>query len=111
MLVFDGFHKSNEESGRGYESPLEVVFTPKGQNADSFILEKASLSQNKKDIRIVTNDTGLTRQAKTLGAIVQTNHDFMQYLGSKKKPKEEKNVSESVKNKERLQKIFEDRLK
>lgn len=109
MLVFDGFHRSDEESGRGYESPLEIVFTPKGLNADSFILEKITLTQNRKDIRVVTNDAGLTRQAKTLGAIVLKNQAFIDYLKAKKKTEPEKNIVESPKNKERLQKIFENR--
>lgn len=110
MLVFDGFHRGDEESGRGYESPLEIVFTPKGLNADSFILEKITLTKNRKDIRVVTNDAGLTRQARSLGAHVQKNQAFVDYLKAKKKTAPEKNTVDSAKNKERLQKIFEDRL-
>ncbi len=110
MLVFDGFHRGNEESGRGYESPLEIVFTPKGQSADAFILEKVELTKNRKDVRVVTNDEGLTRQARSLGAQVQTNHAFVKYLASKKKILPEKKSVDTPKNKERLQKIFEDLL-
>lgn len=113
MLVFDGFHRRDEESGRGYESPLEIIYSPKGQNADSFILEQITLAKNPKDIKVVTNDAGLTRQARALGAHVQMNHAFIQYLGkvrSKRKKVAEKNIVESQKTKERLQKIFEDRL-
>lgn len=109
MLVFDGSHRNDEESGRGYQSPLEVVFTPKGQNADSFILEKVSLTQNRKDVRIVTTDAGLTRQARSLGAHVMKNLSFLSYLEQKKKKPLEKKMVDSQKNKNRLQKIFEDR--
>ncbi len=107
MLVFDGFHREDEESGRGYESPLEVVFTPKGLNADSFILEQVTLAKNSKDVKVVTNDAGLTRQARALGAHVQTNHIFIAYLKGKKKSPPEKLMIESKKNKDRLQEIFE----
>jgi predicted RNA-binding protein with PIN domain len=110
MLVFDGSHRNDEESGRGYQSPLEVVFTPKGQNADSFILEKVSLTQNRKDVRVVTSDAGLTRQARSLGAHVMKNHSFLSYLEQKKKRPPEKKMFDNHQNRNRLQKIFEDRF-
>ncbi|MFI5343152.1 MAG: NYN domain-containing protein [Chlamydiales bacterium] len=116
MLVFDGFHRSEEESGRGYESPLEIIFSPKGQNADSFILEQIALAKNPKDIKVVTNDAGLTRQARASGAHVLTNTAFLEYLKkahskATRAKSHEKDITESPKSKERLQKIFEDRFR
>lgn len=112
LLVFDGFHRQDEESGRGYESPLEIMYSPKGQTADSFIVEQISLSKNPKDVKVVTNDAGLTRRARSLGAHVQKNHEFLKVLEKgKKKGNNEKDVAESPRAKDRLQKIFEDRYR
>lgn len=111
MLIFDGAHRRDEESGVSYKSPLEIVYTPKGQNADSFIVEVLSLSKNPKQITVVTNDKGLTRHARSMHAPVQTNQEFIQFLQKKNnQPKKEKIITETSQNLERLEKIFEKRL-
>lgn len=111
MLIFDGAHRKEEESGLSYKSPLEIVYTPKGQNADSFIVEILSLSKNPKQITVVTNDKGLTRHARSMHAPVLTNQAFIQFLQKKgQKSVREKNIADSPKNIERLQNIFESRL-
>lgn len=109
LLIFDGSHRRDEISGRTYRSPLEIVYTPKGQNADSYILELIELAKNPKDITLVTNDSGLKRAARSLRAHVQSNENFIVFL-SKSSPKKEKCSQESPKNIERLLKIFESRF-
>ncbi len=107
VLVFDGAHRREEESGRGYQSPLEIVYTPKGQTADSAILEILTLSSNPKEITLVTRDKGLIRQARAKGCHVQSPQQFVQFLEKRKqKPQEEKQVKETKQNIERLLKIF-----
>lgn len=109
-LVFDGAHIRDEESGLSYPSPLVVAFAPKGQSADEYIVEKLELSKNPKIITVITNDRGLQRHAKALGAKIQSNHDFIAYLKKKKKTKSLIEPKDSPKNIERLQKIFEKKL-
>ena len=56
MLVFDGAHRRDEESGLSYPSPLIVAYAPKGQSADEYIIEKLEISKNPKIITVITND-------------------------------------------------------
>ncbi len=108
LLVFDGSHKRDEESGLGYKSPLEIAYTPKGQNADSYIVEKLTLSKNPKEITVVTNDKGLERHARAQKAHVQTSQSFIQFLEKKSQKKtKEKNFKETPFHLNRLLKIFE----
>ncbi len=110
LLIFDGSHKRDEESGRNYQSPLEIIYTPKGQTADCFILEKIELTKNRKAITVITNDAGLKRQARAFGAHVQGSDAFIEWI-QKKTPTKEKEFKESPKNIEKLLKIFEDRFR
>ena len=108
MLIFDGSHRREEESGRSYQSPLEIIYTPKGQNADSFMIEHIECAKNPKDMTLVSNDAGLRRQARSLGAHVQTNQDFVTFLHKPSHTvKGEKPQMETPKNIERLLKLFE----
>ncbi len=110
LLIFDGFHRKEEESGRSYKSPLEIIYTPKDQNADSFIVEKIQLSKNPKEFVLVTNDAGLKRHARALGSRVQPAQEFLLSL-EKTAPgtNQEKPRKETTKNIERLLKIFEEK--
>lgn len=108
ILVFDGAHRRDEESGRSYKSPLEIMYTPKGQNADSFLIEQIRLSKNPKECTLITNDAGLKRHAKALSASVQKTKDFILFLEKASKQKDrEKPDRETAKNIERLLKLFE----
>ena len=111
-LIFDGSHKRDEESGRVYRSPLTIIYTPKGQSADAYIIEKIEQTKNPKEITVVTLDGGLTRQAKGLQAHVQKPLSFIQFLQKKsEKPVAEKNFKETKRNIDILLKIFEDRFR
>jgi predicted RNA-binding protein with PIN domain len=111
MLVFDGAHKRDEESGLSYPSPLIVAYAPKGQSADEYIVEKLEISKNPKQITVVTNDKGLARHAKSAGAKVQINDEFIFWLHKKKKKTNSTESKDTQQNLDRLLKIFEDRLK
>jgi predicted RNA-binding protein with PIN domain len=112
-LVFDGAHRREEESGFSYPSPLEVVYTPKGQSADSFIVEQLGSLKSCKCVTVITNDTGLRRHAQSAGAKTQSNEAFLQWLLKKerkntKKPKALKETDFQI---QRLTEIFEERMK
>ncbi len=112
-VVFDGSHKRGEESGLSYPSPLIVAYSPKGQSADEYIVEKIELASQPKTITVVTNDRGLIQHVRSLGAKVQSNSEFIHALlsRSKKKSKKKNEPEDSKENIERLLKIFEKRLK
>lgn len=111
MLVFDGAHQRDEESGLSYPSPLIVAYSPKGQTADEYIVEQIQQSRNPKNLTVVTNDRSLIRHVRSLGAQVLSNAEFVQRLKKKKKKggvvKEPKETEHQI---ERLRKIFEKRL-
>jgi predicted RNA-binding protein with PIN domain len=110
-LIFDGAHKRDEESGRSYSNPLEIIYTPKGQNADSYLIEKIRMLKNPKEATLVTNDQGLIRQANVCKAHVQSIEKFIQFLDKKsKKPTDRKLEKETPHNLSRLLKIFLSRL-
>lgn len=112
ILVFDGRVRRGEESGRSYPSPLEVVYTPKGQSADHFIIERIEASENPRQITVVTNDKGLIANSRPFGTKTIGNAEFIEWLlGRKKKNAAQKShIADSKKNIERLLTIFEKRL-
>jgi predicted RNA-binding protein with PIN domain len=110
-LVFDGAHRRDEESGLSYPSPLIVAYAPKGQTADNYIVEHLERAPNAKEITVVTNDRGLSLHARSAGAKVQPNDDFIAWLYKKKKSTKTRDVKETPANIDRLLKIFEERLK
>lgn len=112
ILIFDGSHRADEESGKRYVGSLEIVFTHSGQSADAFIVQEIEQAKNPKEITVVTNDQGIKRHAKAMQAHVKSCHSFIRFLEKKsEKPLEEKrNPRDSQKNFNRLLKAFEDRL-
>lgn len=112
-LVFDGSHRRGEESGLSYPSPLIVAYTPKGQSADAYIVDKIHESPHPKTLLVVTNDKGLTLHSRSAGAKTQTNSEFLDSLlhRSKKKKTKAAEPKETQENIDRLLRIFEDRLK
>lgn len=111
MLVFDGAHRRDEESGLTYSSPLIIAYAPKGQTADEYIVHQIELAKNSKLITVITNDKGLARHAKSAGANVQGNDEFIEWLHKKKKKTSKVEPKETQANIDRLLKIFEDRMK
>lgn len=109
-LVFDGAHRRDEESGLSYPSPLTVAYAPKGQSADDYIIERIELAKNPKQITVITNDRGLIRHARALGAKTESTHTFLTKLHRPKKSKSTQEMKDSPENIERLLKIFEKKL-
>jgi predicted RNA-binding protein with PIN domain len=110
LLVFDGAHRRGDESGLAYRSPLTIAFAPKGQSADEYICEYLD-SHSPKQTIVVTDDRGLARHARSYGAQIQTNEEFLLWLYKKKAKRETKTPQDTPHNIARLQKIFEERLR
>jgi len=111
-LVFDGARKHDEESGISYAPPLEIVYTPKGQTADEYIVEKVSRENKEKQFTVVTNDRGLKSHCSAVGTKVLLNLDFLKWLQKKTEKNSKKPFpKESQANLDRLLKIFEERVK
>jgi predicted RNA-binding protein with PIN domain len=113
ILVFDGRVHRDEESGRAYRSPLDIIYTPKGQSADQYIVERIETSENPRQITVVTNDRALFTNARVLGAKTTRNAEFIQWLMNRKKkntgvPKPD--ITETRYNIDRLLVVFEKRL-
>lgn len=113
VLVFDGKIRRDEESGRNYAAPLEICYTPYGESADAYILHYLEKEKKRGCITVVTNDRGIIANAHSLGAKTMSPAELMQRLSKpgKKMKLPPKEISESQKNRDRLQKIFEERLK
>lgn len=113
-LVFDGDRYRDEESGLFYSSPLEIVYSSKGQTADAYILEKLEIRNKKEQFTVITNDRGLIANCRPLGAKIISTYDFIKWLleKSKKKKKAEKPTRTETKHDlDRLLQIFEKKLK
>jgi predicted RNA-binding protein with PIN domain len=111
IIVFDGVHRKDEESGISYSSPLIIAYAPKGQSADEYIIEQIEFSKNPKQITVITNDKGLTLHAKYAGAKVEKNAEFIQWLQKSKRKTTKFEPKETQQNIDRLLKIFEEKLK
>jgi predicted RNA-binding protein with PIN domain len=113
ILIFD----SNPNHARNYPtkkklSQVEVAYSPIDMEADLYILEYLSLLKTPSRIRLVTSDRALAKEAKNLKIESIDSLDFFNLLkkaGTKKEAinKDLKPTSESKKELERLQKIFE----
>ena len=113
-LIFDGSRCRDEENGISYPSPLEVVYTPKGQTADNYIIEKIETSKKQDQFTVVTNDRGLIANCRPLGAKIISNADLIRWLQKKNKRKNKVTkitIVETKHNIDRLLKAFEQRLK
>ena len=114
LIVFDGKHRRDEESGLSYPSPLEIAYAPRGQTADHYIIERIELEKKPALITVVSDDKGLLRAAQAIGAKTQSNSSFIRFLEQKKVKKKGKKIvepKETQRNIDRLLVIFEKRLK
>jgi len=115
-LVFDGYKQNQKFSNISYYDNLKVIYTPKKQTADDYILEQIFLSEIPSQILVVTSDNLLKFKAKDMQAQTKSIESFIDWLSKKelKKKKalvEEENFVDTKKNIERLLKIFEDNIK
>lgn len=117
-LVFDAHHRENQIPSLTSLKTLKIIYTPKGQTADDYILEKIFLSKTPSQIMVISSDKSLQIKAKDLKAQTQSIDDFIDwlYLNETKikkahKELENKTTLDTKQNIQRLLKIFEEKLK
>jgi len=114
-LIFDGYYTKEPYLNREYFENLKVIYTPKNQTADDYILEKISISKNPSQITIITSDKSLALKAKQQKVKIKTVEAFKIWLDNKEKKLQKKETNDffidTNKNLQRLLKIFEKRLK
>jgi predicted RNA-binding protein with PIN domain len=109
LLIFDGKTYCGD-SGRSYESPLEVIYTQAGQSADEYIIDWLTFSKKQRQATVVTNDRILAVNIGSYGIKVMDNTSFMQWLMKEKKSDElaKPTIIETKRELDRLLKIFEE---
>jgi uncharacterized protein len=116
-LIFDGYKQNKEFPNISYLNNLKVIYTPKDQTADEYILEQIFLSKNPNQIIVITSDNNLKIKAKDMHAQTKSIDDFVEWLtekenkAKKKSSFEKENFIDTKKNIDRLLKIFEDKIK
>jgi predicted RNA-binding protein with PIN domain len=116
IVVFDGGHQMPYECEISYQSPLEIAYTPKGQTADAYIVERLSYFSNTgtQTASVVTNDKGLIGHCRTYSPQMMSNESFVQWLMKKSKKiqvSKKKVLKESSFQVDRLTRIFEEKLR
>jgi len=110
-IVFDG--KGPDISFESFHL-IQVIFTPGKMSADDYILEVVSVSLHPSRITVVSSDKNLNRQCKYYGANILPIKEFLRWIKKKsfKKHKQTNfDFQDSKQNIERLNEIFEKRLK
>ncbi len=110
-IVFDG--KGLDVSFESFHL-IQVIFTPSKMSADDYILEIVSASLHPSRVTVVSSDKNLSQQCKYFGTNTMTIKEFLKWVNKKPSKKEEEpyfDFQDSKQNIERLNKIFEKRLK
>ena len=79
-IIFEGKHHLDELSGKEYLEGLQMIFTPKGQSADEYILQELSHTVHPSQYTIVTSDRALGSHCRSLGAYTMTIAEFLRWL-------------------------------
>jgi predicted RNA-binding protein with PIN domain len=120
IVVFDGGHQMPQKCEQAceisYQSPLEIAYTPKGQSADAYIIERLSYFKNTgtETATVVTNDKGLLNQCEPFRPQTLSSQAFVKWLLKKSKQKavvKRAPRQETPFQIDRLTKIFEEKLK
>lgn len=117
-IVFDGRHRLGEQSNLAYHSPLIIAYSHENETADQYILDKLETAKTPSEITVVTDDRFLSSSARTRGARTLGLMAFLAQIEKKHKQRrlkkeellDERPITESKRETERLIKIFEERL-
>lgn len=114
-IVFDSSEKLRDAASRGHLDALEVIYTTKQQTADDYIYKAIEDALQPQTETVVTSDRELAGKCKQLGAKILSIEQFITFIAKKKLQKKRlsprKEFRDSDKEMERLQKIFEGKLK
>jgi predicted RNA-binding protein with PIN domain len=115
-LIFDGFNQIESAGERQYFDALTVVFSPRSETADEYILEHVSSAKKPNEITVITGDKKLAQAIRNLGAHCKTPKVFLKEIAKKQLQKEnsetksQTELEETRENIERLLNLFEKRL-
>ncbi len=111
-VIFDSAEQIREFPQIAKLDNLEIIYAPKGQTADQYIIELVELSRSPKTLTVVTSDGGLTRQCRHIGSQILTIEAFIAFVIKKNQKKciGKPCPPQDKKELERLRKIFEERL-
>ena len=115
-IIFDGFNQISHHAEHQFFETLTVIFSPKSQTADEYIIERVSCAKKPNEIIVVTADKNLAQNARNLGAHSKSPKSFLKEISNKQSKKElqeksaEKEYEDSKANIERLLNLFEKRL-
>jgi predicted RNA-binding protein with PIN domain len=115
-IIFDGFNQISNQAEHQFFEALTVIFSPKSQTADEYIIEHLSSAKNPNEITVITADKNLAQNARNLGAHCKTPRSFLKEIAKKQSDKEQlknthgKDYEDSKANIERLLNLFEKRL-
>lgn len=110
-LIFDAHH-TPEGLTLLRQTPLDIVFTPKGLTADEYILECLCATHLKKGYCVVTHDKGLQRKVIAENVPVIDFVTFFSILDKKKSPKNQNHATPTISSKwvQKYTEIFEKRF-
>ena len=81
LIVFDSHSKDTPDyPSASCFGEIDVIFSPSGKCADSYILEYISTLFRPKEFTIVTSDQSLSNQAKEFGVFSMSIQDFCLFL-------------------------------
>lgn len=113
FIVFDSASQLHPYAQCAHCSHLDVLYAPKGQSADQYILELIEISRSPKTVTVITSDAGLGRQCRALGAKTLSIEDFLVLITRKRQKRicRPPPIQETVAEMERLLREFEKRLR
>ncbi len=112
-VVFDSDQMKYGLHDRGHWQDIEIVYTEKGQTADTYILQEIALSNTPQRETVITSDRQLAKHCQHCGARTQTIENFLDRM-AKRQAKTHTRAPPAFKDSDReiarLLKIFESRL-
>ena len=111
LIILDANKTDEENINYEYFENFDVIYTPRNQSADEYIIEYISHRKKTKDIFVVTSDNLLTLEIKSYNAKVISIEKFLEKFKHKLKAthKLEKQQYETDENIEKYLKIFENK--
>lgn len=114
-IIFDSSEQIKDYAQSFRLSHLEIIYAPRNQTADEYIVELIENKKNPKMYTVVTSDTALARECKQNGTYVLSIEEFSALIVTKKQKKQKSSLKSSHKEvpsqMKRLLQIFEERLK
>ena len=113
LIVFDATPTSpSTTTGRDYVGKVEIVYAPRGLDADTFLVELCCGVKFASQVTVVSEDRKLLKRIKDVGSIPMDLKVFFQLLRDKTaiSPSEDKDHRFTSQETDRWHKIFEKRL-